>query len=142
MDFSQPTTLVTQGNTPTLSAGLIAPVNSQGMRKCKNFTLHIETNSGIPFAFALIYLPQGRDILQQQLLFGGLNNPVSLYEPAQNVIMSGVVNRESPQLTFRTRLARNLNSGDSVVLLLRQLALSNEEVQVLIYAALNYAITY
>lgn len=56
--------------------------------------------------------------------------------------MSGVVNRESPQLTFRTRLARNLNSGDSVVLLLRQLALSNEEVQVLIYAALNYAITY
>lgn len=46
--------------------------------------------------------------------FGSPNFPTSIYEPNQNVIMSGVVGPGSNQQTWRTRLARNLNSGDSI----------------------------
>uniref|UniRef100_A0AAU8H6G6 Cap n=1 Tax=CRESS DNA virus TaxID=3138951 RepID=A0AAU8H6G6_9VIRU len=142
MNFGGQKQYNTAENSPTLFAPIIAAVTTQGMRKCKNFTLHIETTSSVPIAFALIYLPQGQVPENQILNFGLQDAPSSIYEPNQNVILSGVVQANSPQLTFRTRLARNLNSGDSIYILYRQLLNVPAGGNYFIYCSLNYAITY
>lgn len=125
---------------------MVPPISSQGMRKCKNFTLHIETQAPFPVLFALVYVPQGNE--PQNLNVGTFNNTadnsgtVSSYEPNQNVILSGIVKTDSPQLTFRTRLARNLNSGDGIALVYRSLVNDPDPGSWIIFATLNYAITY
>ncbi|KAK8882665.1 hypothetical protein M9Y10_045307 [Tritrichomonas musculus] len=74
----------------------------------------MKTNSDIPIFWALLYVPQGNDLSLISLQPAG-----SMYEPAQNVIMSGIISKTSAKDTFRSRLARNLNSGDRIVLSVR-----------------------
>lgn len=140
-NFYNPITFAA-GETLGVAAIMIAAVDGQGMRKVKNCTLHIETTVVLPLAFALIYLPQGRDLANQPLNIGSARAPAALYEPNQNVILSGVVSNNSPQLTFRNRLARNLNSGDSIALIIKPIKTPTEEVNGEFYASLNYAISY
>lgn len=97
-----------------------------GTRKVKNFTLTL-AHSGTPtmtdniLFFALIYVPEGTT--PNQIHFGSTwdqQNPTilsttSFYEPNQNIILQGFI--DSHQVyRFKTRLARNLNSGDMIVL--------------------------
>lgn len=93
---------------------VIPSVDQQGKRKAKNFTLRMKTNSELPLFWALLYVPQGNDPSLIKLQPAG-----SFYEPSQNVIMSGIISKTSAQDTFRSRLARNLNSGDRIVLSIR-----------------------
>ena len=68
---------------------------------------------------------------------------VSLYEPNQNVIMSGYITPNyNAMQTFRTRLARNLNSGDTIQMIIAPAAATDAVQQQLIGISLNYAITY
>lgn len=83
-------------------AVMIAPLAAQGMRKAKNFTLQIFTTSNLPIIFALVYVPQGTE--PSKLTFGSPETPVSLYEPNQNVFMTGRVINYSAQQTWRTCL--------------------------------------
>lgn len=118
-------------------ATIITPLNAQGMRKAKNFTLQIISTCPLPITFALVYVPQGTE--PNALTFGTVDKPISLYEPNQNVIISGTVIANSPQQTWRTRLARNLNSGDGIALVLGtpvNLTTSGD-----VSITLNYAIT-
>lgn len=137
----------------TVNSLLAINSNIQGMRKVKNFTLHIDTNCPVPLYFALIYVPQGTS--PGNINVGTVQNPVSFYEPNQNVILSGICRTESPQLTFRSRLARNLNSGDSIAIIFRPAAkapTSDEDTDdrgeptgyatYLLTCTLNYAITF
>jgi hypothetical protein len=68
--------------------------------------------------------------------------PVSVYEPNQNVIMAGILNPAGTldPVTYRSRLARNLESGDKIVLFFYNPA--GEPIQVLISFTFNYAICY
>lgn len=120
---------------------LVAPIESQGMRKCKNFTLTIACSAQItvPLIYALVYVPQGTQA--SRLNVGENGAVVSLYEPNQNVILSGILSysQEVP-ITKYSRLARNLNSGDSIQLIVR--AVNGEAVSLDIAATLNYAISY
>lgn len=130
-------------NVPQLNMALIAPINSQGMRKVKNFTLTILTSSPVPIIWALVYVPDGQNL--GTLNVGVAPNSASLYEPNQNVILSGIVKNDSAQQTFRTRLARNLNSGDAVGIVFRQViayAAGTPANNYSFYVSLNYAITY
>lgn len=130
-------------NVPTESIGLIGAIAAQGMRKVKNFTLNLMTNSEVTLIWALIYLPDGGQI--GNLNVGVAPNSASLYEPNQNVIMSGLLKSDSAQQTFRTRLARNLNSGDSVGLIFKQVLPYPQGTQpghYTFFVNLNYAITY
>ena len=124
-----------QATTPLISA-----IDAQGTRKAKNFTLRFVFAGDIPLMFALVYLPQGQQV--GNMTFGTVAQPLSLYEPNQNVILSGYIPPSSNQApTFRTRLARNLNSGDSIVLIIRAVgstAISEAHLGVM----LNYAISY
>lgn len=123
-----------------MQATMVPALNVQGMRKCKNFTLQIITTSRIPITFALVYVPQGTT--PSALSFGSPGAPLSMYEPNQNVIMSGTVIDGSAQQTWRTRLARNLNSGDYIALVLGTADNFNVSAEPAISVTFNYAITY
>ena len=107
---------------------VVPPTNVAGTRKVKNFTCRflVESVAPVRIAWAVVYVP---DQTTPSNLSSTSNPTVfqSLYEPNQNVIMSGLlvaspfnVIGESPYFspvtpsTFKSRLARNLNSGDSI----------------------------
>lgn len=128
---------VGEGVTDQGDITLVSAISQQGMRKAKNFTLRVLTNAGLPFIWALVYVPQGTSA--QPLQTPGAQAG-SLYEPNQNVIMSGFARSAAPQETYRSRLARNLNSGDAIVFIYKPLFPPQAEFS--IHVTLNYAITY
>lgn len=149
--FANPVTIAAgTADAGQVNATMISAVNVQGMRKAKNFTLRIVANNRTPIAWALVYVPQGQN--PSVMGIGTPAAPVSLYEPNQNVIMAGVLpiagtpeGASNVSLTFspqvsRTRLARNLNSGDTIVLCFRNL--NNLATTFDVQAMLNYAITF
>lgn len=97
--------------------------NLQGMRKAKNFRLSLtcqwpdsaEEGDARCMYWALIYIPEGRAL---NPMFA---NTPSLYEPSQDVVMSGVILPSGESLDGMvvnafSPIARNLNSNDKLVL--------------------------
>jgi hypothetical protein len=130
----------------TLVSVLVAPSTSQGVRKVKNPTLRIVTtapNPTTPLLWALVYVPQGfpQTALKLTSATGG-DTPISIFEPNQNVMMSGWLNDlgSHDPVTFRSRLARNLDSGDMIALLIANPL--SAETSVGIAYSLNYTICY
>lgn len=125
-----------------------------GTRKAKNFTIRIcaEQTRAIrssetlfrraTIAFALVYLPEGN--LPGAMHYGSGQTSQSLYEPNQNVILSGIV--DSNQVyTFKTRLARNLNAGDNITLEFMDLTINDQDNQTILTplaVSCNYAISF
>lgn len=134
---------------------LIAKADIQGTRKCKNFEItfcgtewfHDDPNADkevdrtLPVAWALIYVPEGT--VPGALQSGNLTRSASLYEPNQNVIMSGLwpANLTS-NYKVKTRLARNLNSGDSIYLVMDTVGGQPNHTKKSVAVNLNYAIAY
>lgn len=133
----------------TNSVDLVAGISAQGMRKAKNFTLDLssigfpgEGESGTiirPVYWALVYVPEGSpgDIK----LSTPTTSTSSLYEPNQNVIMSGIITSDGQKNRFTTKLARNLNSNDKISLLYL-LPQDNAAHDINVNICLTYAITY
>ena len=94
---------------------IVDAVSVQGMRKVKhimaNLTLTGSTGSDSinPLYWAIVYVPQGT-------IIGALNLNNSLYEPNQYVMNCGVIDPSAGPIRFSSPVARNLNSGDSIVL--------------------------
>lgn len=134
-----------------------APANVLGTRKVKNITLNIlveetlrrtvvegqtvETFDRARIAWALIFLPEG--IVPSTLNFGLQGAPVSMYEPNQNVIATGVCD-SNQAYRFKTRLSRNLNAGDTIIFVMRDLEYpaNGETLVTLAAVTANYAITF
>ena len=115
-----------------------------GTRKCKNFTLTIcqKHETDTPMYFALVFVPQGTN--PSNLNIGNTFNndslvPASYYEPNQNVILQGFVDN-AQVYRFKTRLARNLNSGDTIMLIWKPFA--DFASNCLFSYTLNYAMSY
>lgn len=138
-----------------IAAGTTQPVTFTsaatvlGTRKAKNFTLNLYTNSEVPFYFALVYVPEGTQpsaLTINNVPFDSANilASASLYEPNQNVIISGFIGGLAGEIgRFKSRLARNLNSNDSIVLLVAPVdTVAAGENATHIVGALNYAISY
>lgn len=136
---------------PTYPFPIISPSNVMGTRKAKNFTIKASlvgteglTGSAL---CALVYVPEGTNASTT----GGLNAgpggstslAMSLYEPSQNVIASWVMTyNTSVPVTVASRLARNLNSNDSIWLLIRPMNnISSDHVLQLNYTC-NFALGY
>ena len=153
------TTTISSGQTPNfpsfgegsanMGLVLVAPVTNQGRRKVKNFTLSISTNgNNVPLVGVLVYVPQGTN--PSTLLIGqnSSQSGASLYEPNQNVIMQFVLNPVSADLNgsevqrFYSRLARNLDSGDRICLILVPAVAGSSDQSINLTGTLNYAITY
>lgn len=135
--------VATDASANTQNVVMIASIDNQGMRKAKNFSLKIytpnlSTNDGAAeggIVWALVFVPQGTNVQDMNL---GSSTSHSLYEPNQNVIMSGIVC--SNEITnAKTRLARNMNAGDAIYLIYKSF---NAGVSYSIGAVLNYAIAY
>lgn len=128
----------------------------QGTRKVKNITLKITGQYlTAPVFCALVYVPEGT--LPNAL---NLGNGTSFYEPNQNVItsfvlpqtvqfnVSGTTTEAIPTgqttYTISTRLARNLASGDRVVLIMAAGGnlLYSPDTKGYICGTANYAIKY
>lgn len=126
-----------------------------GTRKAKNFTLRLCTEQTLispssgentfergRVAFALVFVPEGTTA--SPINFGSGNAAVSLYEPNQNVILAGVIDSQQTY-SFKTRLARNLNAGDNIVLLLYDLysvGSAGEVINTPVAITCNYAISF
>lgn len=132
------------------SETLISAIDTQGVRKCKNFELSL---TGTPFTnaqnqiahapmfFALVYVPQGTE--PSQINIGNPDACASLYEPNQNVIMSGVWPSDlTAPFVKKTRLARNLNSGDRIVLVMSSPQFGEGAYSKNLAVTLNYAISF
>ena len=65
--------------------------------------------------WALVYVPQGTSA-------GNINVITSATNPNQFVMNCGVVDADAGPIRFSSPLARNLNDGDAIVLLMRPLA--------------------
>lgn len=114
--------------TTTQSFVAIPPISSEGMRKIAHIT--IRGNFTIPVAagdvsadlignqniyWALVYVPGGYSPNNLNQSSTGVG---SLYEPNQNLLTCGCI---TPTQTFNVKyhLKRNLNSGDSIYILMR-----------------------
>lgn len=100
---------------------VVPATTTQGMRKAKNFTCYVNVAASVPaaalpslpFVWALVYVPAGTTAD-----YPSVSN-VSLYEPNQFVIACGSGDLANQSLRVFSPLARNLNSGDKVQLVIR-----------------------
>ena len=98
---------------------LVDSVTMQGMRKVKHLTLSLtavttnttDTDGCGPIYWAIVYVPQGTNV-------GALSLNNSLYEPNQYVMNCGVVDPSAGPIRFSSPVARNLNSGDAIYLVM------------------------
>ena len=126
----------TAAATSTTSVEIVPATTVEGMRKVKHVTVTLTATTEVPIYWALVYVPQGTTP-------GGLNvattGPVtSLYEPNQYVMNCGVADPTAGPIRVWSPLARNLNDGDRILLLVRHM-----DGQLLSVNALaRYAITY
>lgn len=134
---------------------VISAIDQQGVRKCKNFELTLtggpfysttsdQPTEAVPLFWALVYVPQGTQ--PSEINIGSYEAPASLYEPNQNVIMSGVWPGDlTAPYVKRTRLARNLNSGDSIAFVVAVPSFKSDDsikYDKNIAMTLNYAISF
>ena len=118
----------------------IVPATSvQGMRKVKHldFTIgNLGSDTGSILYYAIVYTPSSYTPNNIDIPVTGTALP--LYEPNQYVMSCGVLDFSAGPCRIRSPLARNLNSGDSINLIL---ACTGDAASVSYYAVCRYAIT-
>lgn len=136
-------------DTPGVTQIICPPSTVAGMRKVKNIGFDITTSTASPLIFAVFYIPEGGllDQIEPQInLANNTNiiNPkpfVELFAANQWVIGCGTV-IAGAVTHFRSRMARNLNNGDfiGIVVFTNDKEVPSELVDFNITG--NYAIKY
>ena len=114
----------------TSSIDVVPATTVQGMRKVKHLTISASVSSAM--YWALMYIPQGMPVPSMTVGTGD-----SLVEPNQFVMNCGVLDPDAGPQRVSSRVARNLNSGDRIVLLIYL----NGTGQGSINGVVNYAVT-
>ena len=108
------------GLTDTLQTSLIVvpSIDSGGMRKVKHLTISLSNagNDAMPLWWAIQYVPAGYE--PQKLRISNTGGGTNLVQANQNVMASGVIDFSAGPTRIYSRLARNLNSGDNIYLVL------------------------
>ena len=136
-----------EGQTKTGTV-LVAPADLQGTRKVKNMLLTINSSGNSqPIVGCVVYLPAGTS--PSSIETGASYLAGSMYEPNQNVIMQFVLppnlnNSIDNVLRVKTRLARNLDSGDKLLLVCKYIGVNSrsDTDNVNIAGTFNYAVSY
>ena len=118
---------------------IIPPTDVQGMRKVKHLTLsfsNVSEGEQLPVIYAIVYVPQG--YAPQPIKIPSLGGAVSMYEANQFIMSTGVLDFSGGPLRIRSRLSRNLNSGDQLVLIL---STANAGISSYYTVEVTYAIT-
>ena len=98
---------------------VVPPVTIQGMRKVKHLTVSMATaaspttGTASVLYYALVYVPQGTSANTIQV------DSTSMYEPNQFVMCCGVFDFDGGPLRIHCPISRNLNSGDSIALVVQ-----------------------
>lgn len=137
---------VTQ-NFPSSNVGMrqcIVPSSTvSGIRKVKNFNLNFVTSSEWPLLYAVVYIPDGAnpDTLVPNINSGtSPNNFVELFAANQWVVQCGSISQGAQNRSY-TRLARNLNNGDSVWLFVWRVNI-DDTTEISVNTTGSYAIKY
>ena len=107
----------------------------EGMRKVKHITVNLTAGSDVNMYWALVYVPQATTPGAIQV--STTATAPGMYEPNQFVMNCGVVNGSAGPIRFSSPLARNLNDGDAIYLLIRPVA----TIELSIAGTCRYAIT-
>ena len=94
---------------------IVPPANIQGMRKVKHLEISMAmTQTPNVYCFwAIVYVPAGTTPSTIAVDSG------AMYEPNQYVMNCGVFDFDGGPLRIRSPVARNLNSGDSIYLVVK-----------------------
>jgi hypothetical protein len=114
----------------------------------KNPTVQLEcivkTTEGVSvpvsLLWALVFVPEGQQV-GKLAASTDLTVAVSLYEPNQHVIMQGCGGYSDP-IIARTRLARNLQAGDSVHFVFVTNSTWPQGSVIFVHGTINFAVTY
>lgn len=134
---------------------VVPPAATQGVRKVTNISVDfaLETGANLTFGWALVYWPNADRLFSGNpggyvpaLASPQFGTALSLYEPNQHVLLQGIFNTTDMK-TFRrfTRLARNLQSEDSLIFLIRGYAAEQAptgEQHINFAMTFSYAITF
>lgn len=112
----------------------------QGVRKVKNFYLEMAFHSDAIGYYALIYEPAGQQA--NTLIQAGPNQAVDIFQPNQNIIFAGTILDSGSDIKRKTRLSRNLNSGDSIVLIIYLMNPTAAAINIVTQGVINYSICY
>ena len=98
---------------------LVPATTLEGMRKVKHLmvNLTIDPDAAGPMWWAIVYVPQGTSV-------GAINVTTSsaatgMYEPNQFVMNCGIADPTAGPIRFGSPIARNLNDGDAIALVVR-----------------------
>jgi hypothetical protein len=145
-------TASSEGNQPSTIAkafAIVPATTTFGVRKVKNVALQMECFVQPPDAtppsrtsvvWALVFSPEGQALGSLNASIDG-SVAISLYEPNQHVIMQGV-GGYNEAIMARTRLARNLQAGDSITLLVKTAEQFPAGSALHSCGTVNFAITY
>ena len=116
---------------------IVPPTTIQGMRKVKHLTISMgkSTDPSIQSGhlyWAIVYVPQGTTPSTIAVDNGG-----QMYEPNQFVMGCGIFDFDGGPLRVHCPLARNLNSGDSIALIVH----NPHPLEAHYNACISYAIT-
>ena len=118
---------------------IIPPSLEQGMRKVKHLTISMACpNLGDfsnPLFYAIVFVPQGYQ--PQTLTIPATGFAINNYQANQFIMSSGVLDFSGGPLRIRSPLSRNLNSGDSIYLILAAILPSDAQF----LGQISYAIT-
>lgn len=97
---------------------VVPAADLQGMRKVKHLTISMTgpygtTSTSQNVYWALVYVPAGTQ--PNVLNTTGTN----LYEPNQFVMNCGIIDTDAGPVRLYSPVSRNLNSGDSIVLVIK-----------------------
>jgi hypothetical protein len=111
--------------------------------KVKNFSLKIQTAVfPTPVIFALVYVPAVMVVDNLDLGMGVATTQVQLYAPAQHVVLCGSLPHDnSAPMSFHSRLARNLEPGDKIVLIMKGITGIAQGASADVVVLLNYVVT-
>lgn len=139
-------TITTTGVAPALGAqasvAVVSAAAAQGKRKCKNFDINlaVQQAAGVAQAliyYALVYVPAGSTA-------SAISNAAAteFYTPGSNVLAAGVYDcDEGTGFRVRTRLARNLNAGDEIQLVMRSSSIAGNQ-QIVLQGVVSYVVAY
>lgn len=122
--------------TRQITYDILPSTELQGMRKAKHFTLTFTATEDVqPYYYALVFVPAGYNAQRVNLPNAGTALPA--YDANQFVISQGVLDFSGGPLRIRTNLSRNLNSEDSIALILA----TYDGVDAAILVSVRYAVT-
>ena len=111
---------------------IVPPTTLEGMRKVKHLTVNLTSTAFSTFYWVIAYVPQGTTAAAINL-----TSTAGMYEPNQFVLNCGIIDTNAGPIRLSTPLARNLNDGDAIYLIV----LPNTGSNVSIYGTVRYAIS-